>query len=612
MKSHLSRWIPAGIMLLLSLPGVAAGEDLLTAASPPGGTFNRGTEVALSASAEATIYYTIDGSDPNTDSAIYTHPIFLRTDTVLRFFAVDSQGRRETVRQEAYVFKLAEKLLDTTPPEVVSDRSAGRYGSGEKVRLSANEDADIRYTLDGSEPTEKSPLFRDPILLQKGVVTVRFFAVDRAGNKSPVKEETYTVDVDAPVTTAYPRGGTYRPPLGVKLAVSKPGAVIRYTVDGSEPNGRSPVFAESLLLTDRTTLRFFAMDDVGNREPTRKEEYYFDVTVPRTVAEPPAGNYPPPLAVALKSKPGAHIYYTLDGGVPSDDSLLYSSPIPVTGKTTLRFLAIDAVGNREEPQSAEYGILNGSWHLYARGVYMIPSVTDGKTFWMRNEGGPGLVRYRVGSGSRQILGEKEGLLGKTVNDLILDEKGVLWAATDVGLFRLEGERFYGFSREDGMPDREVLSLGSDPDGGLWAGTRAGVARVKGDVIERILVVKNGLPDGTVLAVEVDAAGTRWFGTPRGLARWDGKTWKTFTSASGLAGNEVRTVAVDSAWNVWAGGPAGLSRWDGSSWKVFRKADGLPSDAVLLVTSDQFGDVWIATSGGVVRHSRGKFIPEDRP
>jgi hypothetical protein len=607
------RWVAVAILVVaFALPAGARGGDLVTVVSPPGGTFNRGVEVSLAAGDGATIYYTIDGTEPNTDSAIFTHPIFVRTDSILRFFSVDAQGRREPVRQETYTFQLSEKLLDTTPPEATSDRAAGRYGVGEKVRLSANEEADIYFTLDGSEPSGNSPLFRDPISLQKGTVTVRFFAVDRAGNRSPVKSETYEVDADAPVTAAYPPGGTYRPPLGVKLTASKPGAVIRYTIDGSEPNGRSPVYGDSLLLSGRTTLRFFAMDDVGNRETVRKEEYYFDDAIPHTTAEPPAGEHPPPLAVKLVSKRGARIYYTTDGSTPSDDSRLFSAPIPVTGRITLRFMAVDQVGNREEPQTAEYGVLNGSWRLYARGVYMIPSVTDGKTFWMKNEGGPGVVRYRVGSGSRQVLGEKEGLLGRTVNDLVLDQKGTLWAATDQGLFRLEGERFAGFSREDGMPDRDVLSLGIDPDGTLWAGTRAGAARVKGDVIERIVTVKDGLPDGTVLAVEADAAGTKWFGTPKGLARWDGATWKTFTAASGLAGNEVRAVAVDSAWNVWAGGPAGLSRWDGSSWKSFRKDDGLPSDSVLLITTEQFGDVWVATAGGVVRYSQGRFILEERP
>jgi hypothetical protein len=602
------------LLALLLLPSAlpAAGGDLLTTAIPPGGTFPRGVEVALVNSEDGTIYYTVDGSEPNTDSGIYRSPIFLRTDTVLRFFAVDGQGRREPVREESYVFQLAERLLDTTAPEVQSDRPSGRYGAGEKVRLSSNEEAAIYFTLDGSEPTEGSLVFRDPIELPAGTVTLKFFAVDAAGNRSRTRQETYTIDVSTPVTTAYPTTGVFRPPLGVKLSVSKPGAVIHYTTDGSQPSMRSPVATDAIVLEGHTVLRFFAVDDVGNLETPKKEEYFFDDVVPRTVATPPAGKYPPPLAVSLGSKKGSRIFYTTDKSAPSTESPLYSAPIPVKGPLTLRFFAIDNLGNREEPQAAEYDLMNGAWSLYSRGVYMIPSVTDGKTFWMKNEAGPGVVRYRVVSGIRQILGEKEGLRGKTVNDLVLDEKGVLWAATDEGLYRFLDERFSGFSLADGLPDHEALSLGVDVDGTLWAGTPSGAAQIHGDVIDRIITARDGLPANEVLAVAVDAAGTRWFGTPKGLARWDGKTWKTFTVASGLADNRVNTVAVDAAWNVWAGGPKGLSRYDGMKWTVFTAENGLPSSDVILLTTEQSGDVWAATAGGVARYTKGKWVREERP
>ncbi len=57
--------------------------------SPPGGSFGESQQVQISSeSADATIYYTLNGATPTTDSAIYDAPIELDEDTNLRAVAV--------------------------------------------------------------------------------------------------------------------------------------------------------------------------------------------------------------------------------------------------------------------------------------------------------------------------------------------------------------------------------------------------------------------------------------------------------------------------------------------------------------------------------------------
>jgi uncharacterized repeat protein (TIGR03806 family) len=51
---------------------------------------------------------------------------------------------------------------------------------------------------------------------------------------------------------------------------------------------------------------------------------------------PPGGNFARPVAVTLKSEPGASIRYTLDGTVPTTSDLLYEKPVQLTGPTILR------------------------------------------------------------------------------------------------------------------------------------------------------------------------------------------------------------------------------------------------------------------------------------
>ena len=51
---------------------------------------------------------------------------------------------------------------------------------------------------------------------------------------------------------------------------------------------------------------------------------------------PRGGNYSKPVAVILKSEPGATIRYTIDGTVPTTADLLYEKPVHLTGPTILR------------------------------------------------------------------------------------------------------------------------------------------------------------------------------------------------------------------------------------------------------------------------------------
>jgi hypothetical protein len=51
------------------------------------------------------IYYTTDGSIPTTSSSVYSSPITISTNTILRFFAQDLQGNDEVPKSETYTFE---------------------------------------------------------------------------------------------------------------------------------------------------------------------------------------------------------------------------------------------------------------------------------------------------------------------------------------------------------------------------------------------------------------------------------------------------------------------------------------------------------------------------
>jgi ligand-binding sensor domain-containing protein len=111
---------------------------------------------------------------------------------------------------------------------------------------------------------------------------------------------------------------------------------------------------------------------------------------------------------------------------------------------------------------------------------------------------------------------------------------------------------------------------------------------------------NGLPDNHVFSVLVD--GDRiWAGTENGLALYENHTWKTYTTADGLAHRAVLSLALDKrTGDVWAGTMGGLSRVSGGRIDTFTQLNSGLSNDVVYGVSVEGEHVWVATAAGACR------------
>ncbi|MDR2877133.1 MAG: chitobiase/beta-hexosaminidase C-terminal domain-containing protein [Chromatiales bacterium] len=139
----------------------------------------------------AATYYTLDGSEPTTDSLLYQQAISIRASTELKFFSIDRVGNVGAVVREAYVFETDPPLTTADPPSRVFD--AKRL----EIRLICI-DADsgcaaTYYTLDGSKPTAQSQRYTGPIVISKDTV-LQYFSVDVAGNVEGIHRNDYVSD----------------------------------------------------------------------------------------------------------------------------------------------------------------------------------------------------------------------------------------------------------------------------------------------------------------------------------------------------------------------------------------------------------------------------------
>ena len=246
--------------------------------------------------------------------------------------------------------------------DVTADLPSGSYGTDQTVNLTAVDNLypnpTIYYTTDGSDPTTSSTIYTGPInLTGEGTTTLKFFAVDSAGNTSEIVTRTYTIDKTRPTATTDPVEGTYNTRKSITLTANDnldANPVIYYTTDGSDPQTSSTriQYTGAITINTTTTLKFAAKDAAGNWSPVYNQTYtMIDITAPLAAANLPSGTYNSDKVVKLTATDELDnepkIYYTLDGSTPTTNSTLYSWPISIitVGTTLLKFIAVDATGH---------------------------------------------------------------------------------------------------------------------------------------------------------------------------------------------------------------------------------------------------------------------------
>jgi Chitobiase/beta-hexosaminidase C-terminal domain/HYR domain len=147
-------------------------------ASPTGGTYNTDKSVTLTASEDAIIYYTTDGSDPTVSSQHGLSPlsgININADgqTLLKFFAVDTAGNIGNVQTETYTIDKTAPVVTVPSSDLVVQATSS---SGAVVTYSAT----ARDNIGG----DITPVCTPPSgsVFPIGSTIVNCAATDKAGN----------------------------------------------------------------------------------------------------------------------------------------------------------------------------------------------------------------------------------------------------------------------------------------------------------------------------------------------------------------------------------------------------------------------------------------------
>ncbi len=254
----------------------------------------------------------------------------------------------------------------------------------------------------------------------------------------------------------------------------------------------------------------------------------------------------------------------------------------------------------------------------------------------------GVEPVRVGVFDQEVAvvyGEEDGLPDLQVRDIVVTDKGTVFAATDGGLVQFDGERW---RRVQGVPAGRIGALAFDGegvyglvserlfkcqgqavselssaapvaatslvvgDGVVWIASPVGLTRFEGGRmhLERGLQVL--LDEQTAIRqVAVGPAGRVAVAAAKGLFLRCEDKWARLLPKAGRyswAVHDARGVAFDRSGRLWFCCPQGVGVLDGEgAWRLFTGREGLPHNDFTTAASGEEGVVWFGTRLGAIRY-----------
>ena len=198
----------------------------------------------------------------------------------------------------------------------------------------SNPDAQLYYTLDGSDPNESGILYTGPFNPDRNAKVTAIAKCKGHINSDPEVREYNWFTVKTPRITF---NGKY-----VIIETETPGTTIYYTTDNTEPDTKSKVYQKPFALpAEQTIVKTIAVRENWNNSSVMERTYN------------PGLNYcenPVIARVAGTNKvqmttrtSGAKIYYTSDGLNPTINSAVYAEEVVLTENCTLKAMAADSL-----------------------------------------------------------------------------------------------------------------------------------------------------------------------------------------------------------------------------------------------------------------------------
>jgi alpha-tubulin suppressor-like RCC1 family protein len=567
--------------------------------SPGAGTYASPPSVTLATiTTGASMRYTLDSSEPDGGSPVYSSPVSITSTLTLKAQAFKAGWTTSDTSYASYIVSAG-----TVDAPVITP-AAGTYTDHVLVSMSTpTADAIVRYTIDGTTPTQASPMFKGVPLFVPMTTTVTARAFKTGMTPSALASATFALDAAGAVATPFivPSGGRFLTKQTVTVTGAA-GATLRYTLNGTDPTtGSTSITSGGTIVVDKSqVLKVRAFQSGLTDSAVRRADFVITGAIGASTA----------MSAALKAD---GTVWTWGSAAPyslGDNVQQRSTPTQVaTGMMSLavgfrHVLAVKSDGTLWGWGDSSGGILGGATltatPAQVPGLTNIVAVVAGgsHTLALKADG----TVWSFGSNSYGQLGDGgttahtppaqvPGLSGITAIEagdgfsVALGSDGVVWAwgqnnygqiGDGSGIDKVRPVRVRNLSNAVAitagrysaaalLANGEVWAWGRNTEGQLGAGTQIdSPLAVKTLVLRDTKLLMPGLAN--TFAMESDGMLWAWGQGELGAksAHLDGEAWvpqriHEFPNALAVSGGEWFTLGVKTDGSVWGIGHNGFGQ-----------------------------------------------------
>ncbi len=213
----------------------------------------------------------------------------------------------------------------------------------------------------------------------------------------------------------------------------------------------------------------------------------------------------------------------------------------------------------------------------------------------------------------RLMTHNAGLHNLSVEALLVDSGGDMWAATDGGLYRFDGTTFMLYDQRYGLPRDATQALALSPGGRIYARTDEGIFSGNARKFEAITSTKGSIRSDlyTPLLAPSDARllyvrGGQLYELDRTSAGlWQEKAM--FPAAQLDTQPQLRSVyslLQDADGSLWFGCGDGLCHLQNDRIEYFGTSAGVPEGQYFSLLQDTGGRLWARSASHLVMRARG--------
>lgn len=319
--------------------------------------------------------------------------------------------------------------------------------------------ARLRYTIDGSEPTDGTT---QPSVLLSASATLKAKAFKDGQPPSSTTSAFYELKVASPLIL--PNSGSFTTPQTVTITTTSTGVSLRYTTDGSAPTPTSTLYTAPFAIGTTSTVNATGFKTGWTATAGTAKTYTFNYgTATAPTVNPATGTYTDSVTVTMSAQAGATVRYTTDGSTPTASSTAYTAPVVLTSTTTITAKAFhpdyttSAATSRIYTISLSGPVLTPGAGTYAIGQSVTLSAAAGTTIrYTFNGVDPTTTDTGVPSGTAVRLVASSTFRAKAFRT------GATTSATTIAAYTVTGS--VPNVAVDGGLEHSLAKL---PTGGLW-------------------------------------------------------------------------------------------------------------------------------------------------